>query len=171
MAIKMDHPLEKNSPHLKHCIWSTQSRGVLPPELHTYRYFNFGLGLSLHAHRQGEMGKTAKGCGLLKSKFFAKGHFLNIATKNTAGKKPSSSQCLLYGGETSCFDPASAAICCFSSLALFSVWSHLSRHSTLGQHSQAGGRTSKEPSSELQTLLLEDFPPAQMCSDSPSAAG
>lgn len=87
------------------------------------------------------MGKTAKGCGLLKSKFSAKGHFLNIATQNTAGKKSRSYQCLLSGGEASCFDPASAAICHFSSLALLSVCSHLSRLSTLGQHSQAVGRT------------------------------
>lgn len=115
--------------------------------------------------------RWAKQQKVLKSKFSVKGNFLNIATQNTAGQKSSSYQRLLCGGEASFFDPASAAICHFSSLALFSVWSHLSRHSTLGQHSQAGGRTSKEPSSELQTLLLEDFPPAQMCSDLPSAAG
>lgn len=167
----MDHPLKKNSPQLKHFIWLTQSHEILPPELHTYRYFYFSLDLSLYAHRQGEMGKTSKGCGLLKSKLSVKEHFFNTATPNTAGKKFTSCQCLLYGGEASCLDPASAAICRFSSPALFSVWSHLSRHSTLGQHSQAGGRTGEELSSELPTLLLEDFPPAQMCSDSPSAPG
>lgn len=80
-------PLEKNSPQLKHYMWSTQSHGVLPPELHTYRHFNLGLDLSLHAHRQCETGKTAKGCELLKTKFSVNGHFLNIANQNTAGKK------------------------------------------------------------------------------------
>lgn len=117
-------------------------------------------------------GENSKRLWTFKNKILCKGHFLNIANQNTAEKKKSSSyQCLLYGGEASRFDPASAAICHFSTPALFSVWSCLSRHSTLGQHSQAGGRTSKEPSSELQTWLLEDFPPAQMCSDSPSAPG
>lgn len=118
---------------------------------------------------RGEMEKTAKSWRLLKSKFSVRGHFLNTATQNTAAKKTSSYRCLLYGGEASCLDPASAAICHFSSPALFSVWSHLSRHSSLGRHSQAGGRTHKELSSELQTWLLEDFPPAQVCSGSPSA--
>lgn len=33
------------------------------------------------------MGKTAKDYELLKSKFSVKGHFLNTATQNTAGKK------------------------------------------------------------------------------------
>lgn len=116
-------------------------------------------------------GENSKRLWTFKIKILCEGEHFNTATQNTAGKKSSSYQCLLCGAEASCLDPASAAICHFSSPALFSVWSHLSRHSTLGQHSQAVGRTSKELSSELPTLLLEDFPPAQMCSDSPSAAG
>lgn len=70
----MDHPLRKfPTAEALHLV----NTGPWGPELHTYRYFNLGLDLSLRAHGQGEMEETAKSCGFLKSKtskFSVRGH-------------------------------------------------------------------------------------------------